>query len=145
MDDKQYLENIESLIEKSMINKVNELEQSVIKNYKFIDTYELTNPIIHRHFLIETFEEINEELEKHNRQFRIDFDNDAYDYFDKRSYYHLKKEVCITDGGFLYFKKGEEIYALNLLIKACNNDKELKFLPKSVKSRLPIYSIGLCY
>ena len=34
MDDKQYLENIGTLIENSMINKGNEFEQSVMKNKK---------------------------------------------------------------------------------------------------------------
>ena len=86
MDDKQYLENIGTLTENSMINKVNEFEQSVMKNNKFIDSYELDNLIIHRNLLIKTFEEINKELKKDNRQFRIDFDNNTYSYFDKLSY-----------------------------------------------------------
>ena len=46
MDDKQYLENIGTLIENSMINKGNEFEQSVMKNKKFNDSYELDNIII---------------------------------------------------------------------------------------------------
>ena len=61
MDDKQYLENIGTLIENSMINKVNEYQQFLMKNDKFNDPYELTNLIIHRHLLIKTFEEINKE------------------------------------------------------------------------------------
>ena len=86
MDDKQYLENIGTLTENSMINKVNEFEQSVMKNNKFIDSYELDNLIIHRNLLIKTFEEINKELKKDNRQFRIDFNNNTYSYFDELSY-----------------------------------------------------------
>ena len=86
MDDKQYLENIGTLTENSMINKVNEFEQSVMKNNKSIDSYELDNLIIHRNLLIKTFEEINKELKKDNRQFRIDFNNNTYSYFDKLSY-----------------------------------------------------------
>ena len=86
MDDKQYLENIGTLTENSMINKVNEFEQSVMKNNKSIDSYELDNLIIHRNLLIKTFEEINKELRKDNRQFRIDFNNNTYSYFDKLSY-----------------------------------------------------------
>ena len=86
MHDKQYLENIGTLTENSMINKVNEFEQSVMKNNKFIDSYELDNLIIHRNLLIKTFEEINKELKKDNRQFRIDFNNNIYSYFDKLSY-----------------------------------------------------------
>ena len=86
MDDKQYLENIGTLTENSMINKVNEFEQSVMKNNKFIDSYELDNLIIHRNLLIKTFEEINKELKKDNRQFRIDFNNNRYSYFDELSY-----------------------------------------------------------
>ena len=50
MYDKQYLENIGTLIENSMINKVNEYEQTVMKNDKFNDPYELNDLIIHRHF-----------------------------------------------------------------------------------------------
>ena len=61
MDDKQYLENIGTFIENSMINKVNEYQQFLMKNDKFNDPYELTNLIIHRHLLIKTFEEINKE------------------------------------------------------------------------------------
>ena len=45
------------------------------------DPYELNNRILHRKFFIKTFEEINQELKKNNRQFRIDFDNNASDYF----------------------------------------------------------------
>ena len=86
MDDKQYLENIGTLTENSMINKVNEFEQSVMKNNKSIDSYELDNLIIHRNLLIKTFEEINKELKKDNRQFRIDFNNNTYSYFDKLGY-----------------------------------------------------------
>ena len=94
MDDKQYLENIGTLTENSMINKVNEFEQSVMKNNKSIDSYELDNLIIHRNLLIKTFEEINKELKKDNRQFRIDFNNNTYSYFDKLSYnYFLKKDI----------------------------------------------------
>ena len=64
MDDEQYLENLWTIIEDSMIKKGNEFEQTVMKNNKFNDPYELTNLIIHRHFLIKTFEEINQELKK---------------------------------------------------------------------------------
>ena len=110
--------NIETLIEKSMINKINEFEQSIMKNNKFNDPYELNNLILQRHFLIKTFKEINKELKKDNRQFRIDFDNNAYDYFDEQNYYYLKYKGCITDNDeLLYFKVREELYALDLLIK----------------------------
>ena len=86
MDDKQYLEKIGTLLEDSMINKVNEFEQSVMKNNKFNDSYELDNLIIYRHLLIKTFEEINKELKKDNRQFSIDYNNNIYNIFHKRSY-----------------------------------------------------------
>ena len=85
MDDKQYLENIGTLIENSMINKVNGFEQSVMKNNKFNDSYELDNLIIYRHLLIKTFEEINKELKKDNRQFSIDYNNNIYNSFHKLS------------------------------------------------------------
>ena len=86
MDDRKYLENIGTLIEDSMINKVNEFEQSVMKNNKFNDSYELDNLIIYRHLLIKTFEEISKELKKDNRQFSIDYNNNIYNIFHKRSY-----------------------------------------------------------
>ena len=60
MDDEQYLQNLWTIIEDSMIKKGNEFEQTVMKNDKFNDQYELTKLIIHRHFLIKTFEEINQ-------------------------------------------------------------------------------------
>ena len=85
MDDKQYLENIGTLIENSMINKGNGFEQSVMKNNKFNDSYELDNLIIYRHLLIKTFEEINKELKKDNRQFSIDYNNNIYNSFHKLS------------------------------------------------------------
>ena len=85
MDDKQYLENIGTLIENSMINKVNGFEQSVMKNNKFNDSYELDNLIIYRHLLIKIFEEINKELKKDNRQFSIDYNNNIYNSFHKLS------------------------------------------------------------
>ena len=34
------------------------------------------------------------------------------------------------------------MYALDLLIKINADDKELKFMPKRIKSTLPIYWIG---
>ena len=34
------------------------------------------------------------------------------------------------------------MYALDLLIKIHTNDKELKFMPERIKSKLPIYRIG---
>ena len=59
MDDEQYLENICTIIEDSMINRVNEFEQAIIKNDKVNDLCELNNLILQRHFLIKRFEEIN--------------------------------------------------------------------------------------
>ena len=40
MNDQQYLENIKTLIEKSVVNKTNEFEQSIIKKNKFNDLYD---------------------------------------------------------------------------------------------------------
>ena len=37
MNDKQYLENLSTLIENFMINKINEFEQSAMKNDKIND------------------------------------------------------------------------------------------------------------
>ena len=34
------------------------------------------------------------------------------------------------------------MYDLDLLIKIHTNDKELKFMPKRIKSKLPIYRIA---
>ena len=81
MDDKQYLENICTLIKNSVANKINEFQQAVMKNDKFNDPYELNNKMLHKNFFIKIFEEINQELKKDNRQFRIDFDNSASHYF----------------------------------------------------------------
>ena len=81
MDDKQYLENICTLIKNSVANKINEFQQAVMKNDKFNDPYELNNKMLHKNFFIKIFEEINQELKKNNRQFRIDFDNSASHYF----------------------------------------------------------------
>ena len=81
MDDKQYLENICTLIKNSVTNKIDEFQQAVMKNDKFNDPYELNNKMLHKIFFIKIFEEINQELKKDNRQFRIDFDNSASDYF----------------------------------------------------------------
>ena len=81
MDDKQYLENICTLIKNSVTNKIDEFQQAVMKNDKFNDPYELNNKMLHKNFFIKIFEEINQELKKDNTQFRIDFDNSASDYF----------------------------------------------------------------
>ena len=43
---------------------------------------------------------------------------------------------------FFILKMSEEIYAIDLLIKTHTNDKEFKFIPKRIKSKLPIYTIG---
>ena len=114
-----------------------------MKNDKLNVIYELENLILHRYFLIKRFEEINQELKKDNRQFRIDFDDNTYKYFDEQNYNYFKKEGCIIDNdGLLYFKMCEEVYALDLIIRENTNDKELKFLPKKIKCKLPIYEIA---
>ena len=117
-----------------------------LKNAKnFNDPYELTNLIIHRHLLIKTFEEINKELKQDNRQFRIAFDNDAYKYFGELKYNYFNKERCIAaDGRLFWFKMCEEIYALDHAIKKYTNDKELKFMPKRIKSKLAKSRIEFC-
>ena len=143
MDDKEYQRNLPTLTENSMINKVNEFQQSIEKNDKYIDSFELINLIIHRHLLYKIFEGVNKVLRKDNRQFRIDFDGNVYDYFDKLSYKYFQKEGCITDNGFLYFKAGEELYALDLLIRHHTNDKELRFILKRVKCKLAICRVDL--
>ena len=144
MNDKEYEKDLLTLIENSMIKKVNEYEQSVMKNHKFNDLYELNNLIIHRHLLIKTFEEINKELKTDNRQFRIDFDDNAYKYFNDLNYKYFKTERCIADDSDLsYFKMREDMYTLDGAIKNNTDDKELKFMPKRIKSKLPIYRIGL--
>ena len=59
MDDKEYQRNLPTLTENSMINKVNEFQQSIEKNDKYIDSVELINLIIHRHLLYKIFEGVN--------------------------------------------------------------------------------------
>ena len=74
---------------------------------------------------------INKELKKDNRQFRIDFDEDAYKYFNEVNYNYFEREGCIADdGGLFYFKMHEEIYALDRAIKNNTNNKKLKFMSK---------------
>ena len=144
MDGEQYLQNLYTIIEDSAIKKGNEFEQTVMKNDKFNDPYELTKLIIHRHFLIKTFEEINQESKKDNRQFRIHFDDNAYKYFNDQNYNYFKKEGCIADNDALfYFKLREELYPLDLAIKKSTNDKELKQMRKKIKSKLPVCKIAL--
>ena len=144
MDGEQYLENLCTIIEDSVIKKVNKFEQTVMKNDKFNDPYELTKLIIHRHFLIKTFEEINQESKKDNRQIRIHFDDNAYKYFNYQNYNYFKKEGCIADNdALLYSKLREEIYPLDLAIKKNTNDKELKYMRKKIKSKLPVCKIAL--
>ena len=104
MDHREYKKNLPTLIENSMINKVNEFEQSAINKDQDIDSYELSVLIIHRHLLIKTFEEINKELKKDKRKFRLDFDEDASEYFNELNYIYFKKEECKADDvGNSYF------------------------------------------
>ena len=94
MDDKQYLENITTLINDSLFSRVNEFEQTVIKSNKFNDPYELKNPVIQRHLLIKTIGEINRQLKKDKRQFRINFDEDSHNLFKKQNdYYFLERRM----------------------------------------------------
>ena len=145
MDDQQYLENITTLINDSLFIKVNEFEQTIIKNDKFNDLYELKNPIIQRHILIKTIEEINQQLKKDERQFTIDFDEDSHNFFNKQNDYYFKREGCIADDdGLFYFKAHEEVYGLELLIKNNLDDKELKIMLKRIKTKLPIHLIFVC-
>ena len=144
MDDQQYLENITTLINDLLFIKVNEFEQTIIKNDKFNDLYELKNPIIQRHILIKTIEEINQQLKKDERQFTIDFDEDSHNFFNKQNDYYFRKGGCIADDdGLLYFKAYEVVYGLELLIKNNLDDKELKFKPKRTKTKLQIYIISV--
>ena len=143
MNDKEYKRNLPTLIENLMINKVDEFKQSLINKDEHIDSYELSDLIIHRDLLIKTFEETNKELKKDKQKIRLDFDEDAYEYFNELNYIYFKKEGCVAnDGGMFHFKMQAEIYAFDLLIKIYTNDKELKFMPKRIKSKLPIYRIG---
>ena len=99
MNDKEYKPNLPTLIENLMINKVSEFKQSVINKDEHIDL------IIHRHLLIKTFEETNKELKKDKQKIRLDFDEDAYEYFNELNYIYFKKEGCIAnDGGMFHFK-----------------------------------------
>ena len=144
MDDQQYLENITTLINDLLFIKVNEFEQTIIKNDKFNDLYELKNPIIQRHILIKTIEEINQQLKKDERQFTIDFDEDSHN-FNKQNDYYFRKGGCIADDdGLLYFKAYEVVYGLELLIKNNLDDKELKIMLKRIKTKLPIHLIFVC-
>ena len=53
-------------------------------------------------------------MKKGSRQFKIDFDEDGYKYFNKLNYNFLKKERCIADDdGLFYFKMRGEMYALD--------------------------------
>ena len=56
----------------------------------------------------------------------------------------LKKRIIADNEELLYFKMREELYALNLLIKNNTKTKELNLLSRKIKSKLPIYRIGLC-
>ena len=108
MDHREYKKNLPTLIENSMINKVNEFEQSAINKDQDIDSYELSVLIIHRHLLIKTFEEINKELKKDKRKFRLAFDEDASEYFNELNYTYFKKEEFIADDGGTFILKCEK-------------------------------------
>ena len=105
---REYRKNLPTLIENSMINKVNEFEQSAINKDQDIDSYELSVLIIHRHLLIKTFEEINKELKKDKRKFRLAFDEDASEYFNELNYTYFKKEEFIADDGGTFILKCEK-------------------------------------
>ena len=107
---REYRKNLPTLIENSMINKVNEFEQSLINKDQDIDSYEFSDLIIYRHLLIKTFQEINKELKKDKRKFRLGFDEDAYQYFNELNYICFKKEESIADDvGNSYFNMREEM------------------------------------
>ena len=108
MDHREYKKNLPTLIENSMINKVNEFEQSLINKDQDIDSYEFSDLIIYRHLLIKTFQEINKELKKDKRKFRLGFDEDAYQYFNELNYTYFKKEEFIADDGGTFILKCEK-------------------------------------
>ena len=56
---------------------------------------------------------------------------------DEPNYDYFNKEGCMADdGGLFYFKMREEMYALDHAKKKHTYDKELKIMPKRIKSKV---------
>ena len=77
-------------------NKFKAFEQSVIKNYNFEKTCELKNPLLRKHFIINAIEDVNK-LTLENKKFRVDFDEDTYEYFIRLDQDYFKIQGCISN------------------------------------------------
>ena len=63
-------------------------------------------------------------LKKDNKKFRIDFNEDLYEYFNKQDHKYLKNQGCVTDKGVILVAEViNEMNNLELVIKENNNDK----------------------
>ena len=111
MNTDQTIEYINAHFNNIVNNKIKEFEQSVIKNYNFEKTYELKHHALCKHFIINTIEDFNNKLSQENKEFRVDFDEDAYKYFIRLDRDYFKKRGCISDNNKVCLR---ELYDKNV-------------------------------
>ena len=126
----QIIKYINTYFKNIVNNKVKAFEQSVIKNYNLEKTYELKNPVLRKHFITNTIEEFKQELALKNKEFRVDFNEDTYNYFVRSDHDYFKKQRCISnDEKILLIELCNEKYELDQVIKENTNDEKLNMIP----------------
>ena len=126
----QIIKYINTYFKNIVNNKVKAFEQSVIKNYNLEKTYELKNPVLLKHFITNAIEEFKQELALKNKEFRVDFNEDTYNYFVRSDHDYFKKQRCISnDEKILLIELCNEKYELDQVIKENTNDEKLNMIP----------------
>ena len=119
---------------------VNKKVDYFLKAYRiFVDyNYELDDPILYRHFLLETIEEINNSLIENDKQYRINFSEDSYNYFlieieeylTKHNFYNDDKETINYD------KLRDHFNQLRTIVTFLSPSKDLHIMPKKTETDL---------
>ena len=140
---------------KDLINKkYNDFIDSVAKEEKKYKNYggndlEEHQPLVFRHFVFKSFEEVNKKLEEENKNYRVGFDSDTYNYFTNQTNEYFLKEGCIININDQYlildpYALEFEINALNNFVKKHAGDEEIKIIPSIDENcNLKWYEFGI--
>ena len=119
---------------------VNKKVDYFLKAYRiFVDyNYELDDPILYRHLLLETIEEINKSLIENDRQYRINFSEDSYNYFLIEIEEYLTKHNFYNDDNetINYDKLRDRFNQLRTIVTFLSPSKDLHIMPKKTETDL---------
>ena len=97
-------------------------------------SYNLEDTIIIRHFLLETVEEINNYLIKNHKPCRVNFEDEAYDFFvNENDEYYMENKFYNEDKTLNRDNLNERIKYLDKLVRLCSFSDRLHFSTKGIE------------